>query len=141
MTDQTLHPDEEIIEGGPLIEDNPTGAARALFLGILLLMAGNGLQGSLIGVRSETEGFSVTVAGFVMAAYFAGFLFGSRDRGKASLHSSRHSPNLLLSIRYSMLVHFGNLVFQNILLALLFLFAFSFALCLFGRFLVSGGLA
>ena len=41
-------------------------------------MAGNGLQGSLIGVRSETEGFSVTVAGFVMAAYFAGFLFGSR---------------------------------------------------------------
>ena len=78
MADPTLHPDEEIIEGGPFIEDNPTGAARALFLGILLLMAGNGLQGSLIGVRSEAEGFSVTVAGFVMAAYFAGFLFGSR---------------------------------------------------------------
>ena len=78
MADPTLHPDEEIIEGGPLIEDNPAGAARALFIGILLLMAGNGLQGSLIGVRSETEGFSVTVAGFVMAAYFAGFLFGSR---------------------------------------------------------------
>ncbi len=78
MTDPPLHPDEEIIEGGPLIEDNPTGAARALFIGILLLMAGNGLQGSLIGVRSEAEGFSVTVAGFVMAAYFAGFLFGSR---------------------------------------------------------------
>ena len=78
MADQTLHRDEEIIEGGPLIEDSPATAARALFLGILLLMAGNGLQGSLIGVRSETEGFSVTVAGFVMAAYFAGFLFGSR---------------------------------------------------------------
>ena len=78
MADPTLHPDEEIIEGGPLIEDSPATAARALFLGILLLMAGNGLQGSLIGVRSETEGFSVTVAGFVMAAYFAGFLFGSR---------------------------------------------------------------
>ena len=78
MADPTLHPDEEIIEGGPLIEDNPAGAARALFIGILLLMAGNGLQGSLIGVRAETEGFSVTVAGFVMAAYFGGFLFGSR---------------------------------------------------------------
>ena len=76
MADPTLHPDEEIIEGGPFIEDNPTGAARALFLGILLLMAGNGLQGSLIGVRSEAEGFSVTVAGFVMAAYFAGLLAG-----------------------------------------------------------------
>jgi len=70
--------DDDVIEGGPWIEDKPTAAARALFLGILLLMAGNGLQGSLIGVRSETEGFSVTVAGFVMAAYFAGFLFGSR---------------------------------------------------------------
>lgn len=73
-----LGDDEEIIEGGPWIEDSPATAARALFLGILLLMAGNGLQGSLIGVRSETEGFSVTVAGFVMAAYFAGFLAGSR---------------------------------------------------------------
>ena len=73
-----LGDDEEIIEGGPWIEDSPATAARALFLGILLLMAGNGLQGSLIGVRSETEGFSVTVAGFVMAAYFAGLLAGSR---------------------------------------------------------------
>ena len=81
MTEPTPPPladDEEIIEGGPWIEDSPATAARALFLGILLLMAGNGLQGSLIGVRSETEGFSVTVAGFVMAAYFAGFLAGSR---------------------------------------------------------------
>lgn len=69
---------EESIEGGPWIEENPTNAARALFLGILLLMAGNGLQGSLIGVRSEAEGFSATVAGFVMAAYFGGFLAGSR---------------------------------------------------------------
>ena len=69
---------EDVIEGGPWIEDRPATAARALFFGILLLMAGNGLQGSLVGVRSETEGFSVTVAGFVMAAYFAGFLFGSR---------------------------------------------------------------
>ncbi|NCG22881.1 MAG: MFS transporter, partial [Actinobacteria bacterium] len=41
-------------------------------------MAGNGLQGSLIGIRSEAEGFSATVAGFVMAAYFGGFLAGSR---------------------------------------------------------------
>ncbi len=70
---------EEHIEGGPWIDPgNATVAARALFIGILLLMAGNGLQGSLIGVRSEAEGFSVTVAGFVMAAYFAGFLAGSR---------------------------------------------------------------
>ena len=90
MADPTLHPDEEIIEGGPLIEDSPATAARALFLGILLLMAGNGLQGSLIGVRSETEGFSVTVAGFVMAAYFAGFLFGSRVAESLSANVPMH---------------------------------------------------
>ena len=81
MTDPTppaITDDDEIVEGGPWIEDSPATAARALFVGILLLMAGNGLQGSLIGVRSETEGFSVTVAGFVMAAYFGGFLAGSR---------------------------------------------------------------
>jgi len=81
VTDPTppaITDDDEIVEGGPWIEDSPATAARALFVGILLLMAGNGLQGSLIGVRSETEGFSVTVAGFVMAAYFGGFLAGSR---------------------------------------------------------------
>lgn len=77
-TPPSITDDEEIIEGGPWIEDSPATAARALFLGILLLMAGNGLQGSLIGVRSASEGFSVTVAGFVMAAYFGGFLAGSR---------------------------------------------------------------
>ena len=43
MADPALHPDEEVIQGGPLIEDSPATAARALFLGILLLMAGNGL--------------------------------------------------------------------------------------------------
>ena len=78
LTPPATTDDEEIIEGGPWIDDSPVTAARALFLGILLLMAGNGLQGSLIGVRSETEGFSVTIAGFVMAAYFGGFLAGSR---------------------------------------------------------------
>ena len=51
---------EEHVEGGPLIEASPGVAARALLLGIGLLMAGNGLQGSLLGVRSEAEGFSLT---------------------------------------------------------------------------------
>ncbi len=70
---------DDQIEGGPWIDDaNPALAARALFLGIFLLMAGNGLQGSLLGVRSEAEGFGLTVTGLVMAAYFAGFLAGSK---------------------------------------------------------------
>lgn len=71
--------DEEQIEGGPYLDDNPAVAARGLLLGVALLMAGNGLQGSLLGVRSEAEGFSLTATGIVMACYFAGFLVGSRS--------------------------------------------------------------
>jgi len=53
-------------------------ATWALFLGILLLMLGNALQGALVGVRSEQEGFSLLATGLIMASYFAGFLVGSR---------------------------------------------------------------
>ncbi|MDG2027041.1 MAG: MFS transporter [Acidimicrobiales bacterium] len=74
--------DDDEVVGGPLIEGNPTVAARALLLGVFLLMAGNGLQGSLLGVRTEAEGFSLAAAGIVMACYFAGFLFGSRSAEK-----------------------------------------------------------
>ncbi len=49
-----------------------------LLLGILLLMMGNGLQGSLLGVRGGIEGFSTGEMSVVMAAYFLGFLGGSR---------------------------------------------------------------
>lgn len=70
--------DEEEIEGGPMLDGSPAVAARGLLIGIALLMAGNGLQGSLLGVRTESEGFSLTATGVVMACYFAGFLVGSR---------------------------------------------------------------
>ena len=49
-----------------------------LLLGMLLLMLGNGLQGSLLGVRGSTLGFSSVEMSLVMSAYFAGFLFASR---------------------------------------------------------------
>jgi len=52
-------------------------ATWALFSGLALLMMGNGLNGSLLGVRSEAEGFGLAVSGIVMACYFAGFLAGS----------------------------------------------------------------
>jgi MFS family permease len=42
-----------------------------------LIMLGNGLQGTLIGVRATLEGFPATVTGFVMSGYFVGFLLGS----------------------------------------------------------------
>ncbi|MFW2542643.1 MFS transporter [Primorskyibacter sp. 2E107] len=50
----------------------------ALLLGMLLLMVGNGLQGSLLGVRGAEAGFSAGTMSVVMSAYFAGFLVASR---------------------------------------------------------------
>ena len=53
------------------------GAVRTLLVGMALLMIGNGLQGTLLGVRAEIEGFGFAVGGAVMAGYFVGFLFGT----------------------------------------------------------------
>ena len=49
----------------------------ALFLGLALIMIGNGLGGSLVGVRTQVEDFGNTITGLIMAGYFAGFLAGS----------------------------------------------------------------
>lgn len=50
----------------------------ALLFGMMLLMVGNGLQGTLLGVRGAIEGFSTFEMSVVMAGYFVGFLGGSR---------------------------------------------------------------
>ena len=50
----------------------------ALLLGILLLLIGNGLQGTLLGIRGAIEGFDAATMSVVMSAYYLGFLFGSR---------------------------------------------------------------
>lgn len=63
---------------GPWMPATSVAAATwALFAGLLLVMVGNGLNGSVLGVRSEAEGFGLGVTGFIMAAYFAGFLAGT----------------------------------------------------------------
>jgi hypothetical protein len=61
----------------------------ALFLGTLLMMLGNGLQGSLLGIRASLEGFPTTLTGILMSGYYAGFLIGVR----ASAHHK--SPGIL----------------------------------------------
>ncbi|GFE49914.1 MFS transporter [Roseobacter cerasinus] len=53
-------------------------SAWALLLGMSLLMVGNGMQGTLLGIRGEIEGFSTLEMSIVMSAYFLGFLGGSR---------------------------------------------------------------
>ncbi len=59
----------------------------ALFIGMFMLMIGNGLQGTLLGVRGEIEGFNTGAMSIVMSAYFAGFLV-----------ASRHVPTLLRKV-------------------------------------------
>lgn len=53
-------------------------SAWALLLGMCLLMVGNGMQGTLLGIRGEIEGFSTYEMSIVMSAYSVGFLGGSR---------------------------------------------------------------
>ncbi|MBA3910521.1 MAG: MFS transporter [Rhodobacter sp.] len=48
-----------------------------LLMGVMLLMVGNGVQGTLLGIRGNIEGFSTYELSYVMSAYFLGFLFGS----------------------------------------------------------------
>jgi MFS family permease len=50
----------------------------ALLLGMLLLLLGNGLQATVLGIRGALEGYDARTMAVVMSAYFIGFLAGSR---------------------------------------------------------------
>ena len=50
----------------------------ALLIGMLFLMVGNGMQGTLLGIRGGIEGFSPGTMAWVMSAYYLGFLLGTR---------------------------------------------------------------
>lgn len=64
--------------GQPLLKRTSVAAATwALFVGLALVMVGNGLNGSVVGLRSDAAGFDATVISVIMAAYFAGFLAGT----------------------------------------------------------------
>lgn len=54
------------------------GTSWPLLLGVMLLMVGNGVQSSLLGIRGAIEGFGTLELSIVMSAYFVGFLGGSR---------------------------------------------------------------
>ncbi|MEX3008262.1 MFS transporter [Hoeflea sp. TYP-13] len=47
-----------------------------LFVAAAILLAGNGLQGTLISLRGADEGFSTLMIGIIGASYFAGFMGG-----------------------------------------------------------------
>jgi len=50
----------------------------ALLIGIVLLMLGNGMHFTLIGLRGGIEGFSAAELAIVTSGYFMGFLSGAR---------------------------------------------------------------
>jgi MFS family permease len=50
----------------------------ALLIGIVLIMLGNGLHFTLIGLRGGIEGFSAGELAIVTSGYFVGFLSGAR---------------------------------------------------------------
>ncbi len=49
----------------------------ALLLSYGLLLLGNGLFATLLGVRTQIEGFTAGSVGFIVAAYFTGLLIGA----------------------------------------------------------------
>ncbi len=53
-------------------------ASWALLLGMGLLMIGNGMQGTLLGIRGDLENFSTIQLSIIVSSYFVGFLGGSR---------------------------------------------------------------
>lgn len=53
-------------------------ATWALFAGLTLMLIGGGLFATLIGVRAELDGFDTLEIGGIGAAYYAGFMVGSR---------------------------------------------------------------
>ncbi|MGY6412137.1 MAG: MFS transporter [Alkalilacustris sp.] len=50
----------------------------ALLLGIVLIMLGNGMHFTLIGLRGDHEGFSAASLAVITSGYFLGFLSGAR---------------------------------------------------------------
>ncbi len=53
-------------------------ALLSLLLAAAILLAGNGLQGTLLAVRANLEGFPTALIGVLMSSYFAGFILGCR---------------------------------------------------------------
>ena len=51
--------------------------AWPLLIGMFMLMIGNGLQATVLGVRGGYEEFSDSTLGYVMSGYFVGFLGGT----------------------------------------------------------------
>ncbi|MCB0955738.1 MAG: MFS transporter [Ilumatobacteraceae bacterium] len=63
---------------GPAVRRDLALATWGLFVGLALLMLAAGLFGTALGVRSERVGLPTAISSLISAAYYIGFLVGSR---------------------------------------------------------------
>ena len=66
------------LAAGPALRRDLALATWGLFVGLALLLLAGGLFGTLLGVRAETEGLATGITGLIAAAYYLGFVVGSR---------------------------------------------------------------
>jgi MFS family permease len=87
-------------------------AIATLLLGIGIILAGNGLLGTLLGVRGEMEGFSSAILGLVMSGYFIGFVLGTffvpgiiRRVGHIRMFAALASIASVITLMHGLFVH------------------------------------
>ena len=106
----------------------------ALLLGFGILMLGDGLQGTLLAIRADQEGFSATITGFIMSSFYGGFLIGSvlTPRITANVGHIRVFAALAALASASILIH---AVFVNVSVWVLLRFVSGF--CFAGLYIVA----
>ena len=115
----------------PAPSNNVTSTALRIWarlLGIGLLVMGNGLQSSLLGLVAEDSGFSSVVTGIVITGYFAGFMFGS-NYAEAFIRKVGHVRSFaaLASLGSAAILVHGLLIEPVTWTAMRFVTGFSFA--------------
>lgn len=87
-------------------------AIATLLLGIAVILAGNGLLGTLLGVRGEMEGFSSATLGLITAGYFTGFVAGTfvipdiiRRIGHIRMFATLASIASVVTLLHGLMVH------------------------------------
>jgi len=70
--------DDDVIIAVAVTPQRLAWGTWALFTGMSILLAGMGLFATLVAVRAEVEGFGTVVIGTMSAAYYTGFMVGSR---------------------------------------------------------------
>jgi len=83
-----------------------------LLLGVVIILSGSGLLGTLLGVRGQVEGFSTAVLGLIMSGYFVGFVIGTfwiprliRQIGHIRVFAAMASLASIATLLHGMLVN------------------------------------